>query len=246
MVRQRLGLPPSLRQGPDPICQRSQGVLLRRKSRLSGFIAPDNGSGSERNSTDFGTLKPATDFRACCISPSAVTSIPGCGTTMACTCSPQMGSVPRSRRPRRPRGGFGSHLHLDRVDVLASTHDHVVQSVDEIQEAVLVEVADVSRVVPAAAEKRPWSPLAASSNPGRSCPPGRRPPRSCSVRVDYRPGPRSSAAPPVTACQPKQDAFPRFCDPHRSAWSAPRSIRSCRIPATGRRVAAAPGRASAD
>src|SRR3954468_7997180 len=48
-------------------------------------------------------------------------------------------------------GGEGV-LHLDRVDVLAAGHDHVVDAVDELEVAVLVESAEVAGEVPAVAE----------------------------------------------------------------------------------------------
>ena len=54
----------------------------------------------------------------------------------------------RHRRVRRDRV-----LDLDRVDVLAAGHDHVLDPIDQVEIAVLVEVAGVAGVVPAAAER---------------------------------------------------------------------------------------------
>ena len=45
-------------------------------------------------------------------------------------------------------------LHLGAVDVLAARHDHVLRAVDEEQEALLVEVAQVPGHVPAVAQRR--------------------------------------------------------------------------------------------
>ena len=44
-------------------------------------------------------------------------------------------------------------LHLDRIDVLASGHDHVLHPIDEVQIPGSVEVSGVARAIPAAAER---------------------------------------------------------------------------------------------
>ena len=51
-------------------------------------------------------------------------------------------------------------FHLERMDVLAAGDDHVVDPAEDPEVAVLVEAADVARVVPAV-------PIAFSSASGR-------------------------------------------------------------------------------
>ena len=45
-------------------------------------------------------------------------------------------------------------LHLGAGDVLAAGHDHVLEPVDDVEVAVVVEHADVAGVEPAAGERR--------------------------------------------------------------------------------------------
>src|SRR5207302_1321397 len=46
-------------------------------------------------------------------------------------------------------------LDLERRDVLAAADDHVLEAVDDVEEALLVEDADVARIEPAVAECAP-------------------------------------------------------------------------------------------
>src|SRR4029077_4045504 len=45
-------------------------------------------------------------------------------------------------------------LDLDAVDVLAAGDDHVLRSVDEVEESAVVQVSEVAGVVPAAGQRR--------------------------------------------------------------------------------------------
>ena len=99
---------------------------------------------------------------------------PGCGWTTATTRSPHFSSG--SPMTAQSCDGGVRHqrlLDLGRVHVEAAGDDHVLGPVDDEQEVVVVEVADVAGVVPAVAPRpRPWPPGCGSSRPSpASCAP---------------------------------------------------------------------------
>ena len=124
---------------------------------------------------------------------------PACSTTTATTASPQRSSGRPTMQASSDRRAFQQNIFdLGRIDVLAAGNDHVVLARDHMQIALVVEVADVAGMVPAAAQAPRRSLPARSNSPAHIRPAHedfavlRRPRRRCRRR---RPCAPRNAAP---------------------------------------------------
>jgi len=82
--------------------------------------------------------------------PRSLLTSPGCITTIACTASPHVssGTPNTAASANGPGCWYRGVFHFHRVHVLCARHDHVFGSVDHEQIVAIVEVAEITRVVP--------------------------------------------------------------------------------------------------
>jgi hypothetical protein len=83
---------------------------------------------------------------------SSLASVPARSTTAATGVSPHLGSgMPNTATSRTADGRAATFLDVARIYLDAAGIDHVLLAVDEIEEAVLVDIAEVATVQPAVA-----------------------------------------------------------------------------------------------
>ena len=141
--------------GATSTCQRvtadDAGPYVLRSVVLSTLPVALRGS-SSTNSTRVGHLKWASRSRAKAISSAGVDgTVEGDGGDDGL--APALVGQPEDGDLAHRRVAHEDLLDLDRVDVLAAGDDHVLLAVDERDVAVVVDLAEVAGVEPAAAER---------------------------------------------------------------------------------------------
>ena len=149
-----------LTERPAPSHHSARRMLRRRRAgrgarSCATLLVAVVGSSSTRYSAS-GHLNPARRSAANARSAARVTSASGRATTTAHTRSPIDGLAHPDDRDLHHVGVIVEHgFDLGAVHVLAAADDDVLDAVDDVHEAVGVDVPDVARVEPAVVERRP-------------------------------------------------------------------------------------------